>query len=753
MRIRLLRSFLIIGVAGLLVTSAESVSAQTDATLSHSMSSLPNGPTCRTAKNNTCECDVALSVSACPGGVGAAVGNTSLSTGAGPILPTDFVGARTGYSTTGTAGPTSQASVAIDANGTCRYVDYTGPNPLFIPFRNSTQDEWADFITYARSNNKGLLLTSCTRPLPSYSLSAYADAGCANSPVATTTPNFYQRFPGPNYPASNGFYTTTFTGCRNGTTTIAAIYYWQPLNADTNPTTAWKIMPTLGPDTYLQATSAVIASNPVGTTLNLLQGDTLTLTWPASQANACVGSSSDQSWSSTWAGGAAGVASVVPKGSPSVTYTLVCYADAAQTVATVSTATINIIQPVTVTTTLTHNTIYTGGTPSSSTLNWTISDPSSAALSCVESASPSDPMNWSSTLTQSGNTTYSGSSPSLSPSLSTTYSLACTFTALNGETCSGCTSTSKLVVDEPPEGICGSANNSIVTAAPTTNLCGSNSTLDTKTGVTGTGPWTWYCLSTEANGVDSPQCSASAATYAWYQSGFGSGCPTACGNAASTLTQTVYCKSSTGAQVNNTLCAGPEPSTSLSCNATQACPTSGGGNGSGSCVAGQVWDGQTCAQIVGSCFVDTISLDNYAPNHCLSAGPTLSNEISYAISGPANIADTSIWQITWVPLSPSAFDKPGPNAHVICNYDSDTDSAGGDFIHGPRCLLGNGATAHYCGTMEQVDQAEAVGLGTAPGTYVLEAIVRNLVTGAQTSVVITADKETSVYCPGQGNGQ
>lgn len=62
-----------------------------------------------------------------------------------------------------------------------------------------------------------------------------------------------------------------------------------------------------------------------------------------------------------------------------------------------------------------------------------------------------------------------------------------------------------IAVDPPPaavNGVCGSANNSVVDAAPTTNLC----LTGTPSTVAGTGPWTWSCAG--LNGGSTAPCSA-----------------------------------------------------------------------------------------------------------------------------------------------------------------------------------------------------------------------------------------------------
>lgn len=58
----------------------------------------------------------------------------------------------------------------------------------------------------------------------------------------------------------------------------------------------------------------------------------------------------------------------------------------------------------------------------------------------------------------------------------------------------------------PVNGVCGPANGSVVTAAPTTNLCNSG----TASQVTGSGPWSWSCVG--SNGGATANCSATPGT-------------------------------------------------------------------------------------------------------------------------------------------------------------------------------------------------------------------------------------------------
>lgn len=74
-----------------------------------------------------------------------------------------------------------------------------------------------------------------------------------------------------------------------------------------------------------------------------------------------------------------------------------------------------------------------------------------------------------------------------------------------GSTASCSAQTSQTNQPTPVNGVCGSANNTSVSAAPTNNLCSAGSASS----VAGSGPWTWSCAG--SNGGSNASCSASTA--------------------------------------------------------------------------------------------------------------------------------------------------------------------------------------------------------------------------------------------------
>ncbi|MDR0650755.1 MAG: hypothetical protein LBG59_05135 [Candidatus Peribacteria bacterium] len=70
----------------------------------------------------------------------------------------------------------------------------------------------------------------------------------------------------------------------------------------------------------------------------------------------------------------------------------------------------------------------------------------------------------------------------------------------NGGTTANCSANKKV------NGVCGSANGTNITAAPTSNLC----SVGTASTVSGSGPWTWTCAG--LNGGTNASCSANKQT-------------------------------------------------------------------------------------------------------------------------------------------------------------------------------------------------------------------------------------------------
>lgn len=77
-----------------------------------------------------------------------------------------------------------------------------------------------------------------------------------------------------------------------------------------------------------------------------------------------------------------------------------------------------------------------------------------------------------------------------------------TCVGLNGGATANCSAPKYLM-----SGICGSAHNTTVSAAPTTNLCSRGAPSPVTAQMTGQGPWTWTCAGEEA-GAETASCKA-----------------------------------------------------------------------------------------------------------------------------------------------------------------------------------------------------------------------------------------------------
>lgn len=178
----------------------------------------------------------------------------------------------------------------------------------------------------------------------------------------------------------------------------------------------------------------------------------------------------------------------------------------------------------------------------SGTVTWSSTD----ATSCAASASPAM-ASWT------GSKSVNGVLVSVGPIMSdTTLSLSCTGAG-------GTTAAAPKTIYVITNGACGTANGIAVSSAPSTNLCSAG----TPSVVSGSGPWTWSCSST--NGGTTASCSAPTTAVpvdggwsAW------SACSATCGGGTQTRTCTNPAPANGGAT-----CAG---TASQACS-TQACAT------------------------------------------------------------------------------------------------------------------------------------------------------------------------------------
>jgi hypothetical protein len=350
--------------------------------------------------------------------------------------------------------PNTNATVAIDLDGYCRYIDngtagVSSVSSIFVPFSTST--EWTKFIENVRFSNAFITLVQCFRPFPSaLSPSASwvvpapynATIGCVNNSVAgVPAPALYM--PSTNsWPAS----TSSFS-CHGRSTTVYAQTSWTgtPVgDGDTSLATSWVPTVNYGPDLTLTATAPTLSGTVSGPSITALAGKPITLTWATSVADRASSSSSagrpsaaavlrepaavtvsQTTWrasdttSGTWTDSTATSGSV--KMTPSIadhgytiTYTMTATGD--NGVRSVATAVVNVEQPIQVAFSASPNLINPGD---SSTLRWSVVNNSLAPIICLASEGGAFD-GWA-----GSNPSPSGGSFLVSPSADTKYTLAC----------------------------------------------------------------------------------------------------------------------------------------------------------------------------------------------------------------------------------------------------------------------------------------------------------------------------------------
>jgi hypothetical protein len=114
--------------------------------------------------------------------------------------------------------------------------------------------------------------------------------------------------------------------------------------------------------------------------------------------------------------------------------------------------------------------------------------------------------------TPSSNLCTSGSASSIGGSGPWSWSCLGSGGGINAFCAAGIATNQQTTQPTPIDGICGSSNNSSVSAAPSTNLCSSGSAST----VGGSGPWSWSCSG--SNGGGSAACVASKTTTTTTQS-------------------------------------------------------------------------------------------------------------------------------------------------------------------------------------------------------------------------------------------
>ena len=181
-----------------------------------------------------------------------------------------------------------KALMPIDVWGTCRYIDNTAKDSLFVPFRSS--GEWSAFLNAA--TKLSLTSTPCARPYSSSvpaitSLPAAPSVACtlpSNTPLVV--PNIYQRS-GKRSPQPTQ---SIALSCNGGGTSLPTQEYWTAgTSADIPnfsggsfpPSADWALTVNYAPYVGLSATKGTLQTQPVSGTssVSLDPGSSFDLTW------------------------------------------------------------------------------------------------------------------------------------------------------------------------------------------------------------------------------------------------------------------------------------------------------------------------------------------------------------------------------------------------------------------------------------------------------------------------------------------
>ena len=304
------------------------------------------------------------------------------------------------------------AIAPIDVFGTCRYVDnISSSSSLFVPFR--TQNEWQHFYGAVETGGQGSVADSlhtvkCSRPFTAFAtwsvpLPTDVPSCVSATPSTVATPNIYGRvsLTWPTAPAAPENFSVL---CHGGATTIGAAVSWVGLASTDNLTSYnplpatqdWQPSVSYGPDVTLVAASGASS----GVSISAVAGHAITLTWNSASsganATASAGSptliaslsgTSANSVSASWTTQTTPAGSAIvttpnltaPATTGTATYQITAMGGGLSSTAQAS---VNLELPITVTLTASPSTINKGG---SSTLTWTVANPSAAVISCIAS--------------------------------------------------------------------------------------------------------------------------------------------------------------------------------------------------------------------------------------------------------------------------------------------------------------------------------------------------------------------------------
>ena len=238
----------------------------------------------------TGECDITASSGgqACTFGALNAITSTSTYTGR-PCITACYDAVKSTTISSGSPSNPNKAQAPIDVFGSCRYVDnISATNSLFVPFR--TQMEWQAFYTTVETSGSpvsvNLSTRKCTRPFPSTTptwsvpILPALSSQCSNpAPATIATPVQYQPA-NVSWPATS---TNLTFPCYSGATRINATAAWLGQASIDNAALPliytgndWQPVVNYGPDLKLLAATG---AQPPSTSLTVLPGTHVTLTW------------------------------------------------------------------------------------------------------------------------------------------------------------------------------------------------------------------------------------------------------------------------------------------------------------------------------------------------------------------------------------------------------------------------------------------------------------------------------------------
>jgi hypothetical protein len=252
---------------------------------------------------------------------------------------------------------------------------------------------------------------------------------------------------------------------------------------------SWVPVVAYGPNLTLKATSGSAPTN-TGAAITILAGDTINLIWSSPGASSC-----SASWLGSCSSPTGGSTTVQPTKTTSYIMTSSAALGTGSGMTSTATVTATVDQPIIASLTASVTTIAVGG---SSTLSWSVSDPSNVAVTCTAQSTDGS---WSGTLSNNSSAALLSGQSVVKP-LATTGNVTYTMTCKDSLQ-SNVSTTAVISVGSSGQkinGACGAANGVDAFSAPTTSLCGAG----TASSVSGSGPWSWSCSG--SNGGSTASC-------------------------------------------------------------------------------------------------------------------------------------------------------------------------------------------------------------------------------------------------------